>query len=94
MAPFYNLDAFLCRYTSLELVIRANSEEVRLIQYMEMTFVDELPFVLPWWYITCTIKLTMFAYRGSDFETLKSMLSCSESLMGSYCEFSNCILDK
>jgi hypothetical protein len=25
---------------------------------------------------------------------LKSMLSCSESLMGSYCEFSNCILDK
>jgi hypothetical protein len=47
VASFNDLDAFFHWYTSLEQAIRANSEEVWWIPYLEMTLVDKLPFVLP-----------------------------------------------
>jgi hypothetical protein len=67
MASFDNLDAFFCRYTSFEQAIRADSEEVRLIPYVEMTFIDELPFVLPWWYITCNHEIDNIRVPGVGF---------------------------
>jgi hypothetical protein len=61
---------------------------------VEMTFINELLLILPWWYITCTHKIDNIRVPGSDLETLKSMSSLIESLIGNSCGFSNCILDK
>jgi hypothetical protein len=71
VTPFNDLDAFFHRYTSFEQAIKADSEEVRFIPYVETTFVDELPFVLPWRYITCNHKINniyVLRVRFCDFE--------------------------
>jgi hypothetical protein len=57
VTSFDDLDAFLRRYTPFEQAVRAHSEEVRWIPYVETTFIDKLPFILPWWYITCNHKV-------------------------------------
>ena len=94
MTSFDDLNAFFYRYTSSEQAVREDSEEVRFIPYVEITFIDELPFLSPGGTEPATIKLTIFVYQGSDFVTLKSMSSHNKSLMGSFYEFSNNILDK
>jgi hypothetical protein len=60
---------------------------------VEMTFVDELSFILPWWYITCNHKIDNIHVLG-DLMILKSMSSLIESLIGNSYGFSDCILDK
>jgi hypothetical protein len=67
VASFNDLDAFFYRYTPSEQAVRADSKEVRFIPYMEMTFIDELPFVFPWWYITCNHKIDNICVPGVGF---------------------------
>ena len=67
MASFDDLDAFFHQYTSSEQAIRADSEEVRFIPYVETTFIYELPFVLPWWYITYNHKINNVCVPGGGF---------------------------
>ena len=67
MASFNDLNAFFYQHTPSEQSIRADSEEVWFIPYMEMSFIDELPFVLPWWYITCNHKIDNIRVLGVGF---------------------------
>jgi hypothetical protein len=71
VASFNDLDAFFHWYTSSEQAVKVDFEEVQWIPYVEMTLIDELPFVLPWWYITCNHKIDnirILGVRSSDLE--------------------------
>ena len=71
VTSFNDLHALFCRYTSSEQAIRADSKEVWRIPYLEMTFIDELPFVLPWWYITYNHKIDNICVPGVGFCGIK-----------------------
>jgi hypothetical protein len=90
VASLDDLDAFFCWYTPSKQAIGANSEEIRLIPYMEMAFIDELPFILPWWYITCNHKIDNICVPGVGFCDLKEHVVPQRIIDG----FSNCIMDK
>jgi hypothetical protein len=71
VASLDDLDAFFYWYTSPEKAVKAHLKEVRFIPYVEMTFVDELPFVFPRWYTTCNHKINnicVLGVRFCDFE--------------------------